>query len=265
MPAWLLAVIVGGCLLGPWLLPGIPDPDIQDLSRAREGLGAPGHLLGLDELGRDVLSRSLHGGRISLVIGVSAVVIGLVVGGALGVVAGYLGGWVDSVISRCVDVLLAFPPLVLQLTIATYMGPTVRNVIIALALYTVPTYARLARAGALGLRQRNHVLAARLAGAPPWHVMARHIVPNVMNSLIAYSLLALSTTIILAAALSFLGLGVPPPQASWGTMISSGSGLLDTAPHISLVPGVFLFLTVVALNMLNDRLSSRRRHLEGEV
>lgn len=264
LPGAVLAGIVVACFLGP-VVADLPSPNAQQLLRVEQGLGTAGHPLGTDSLGRDILSRVLHGGRVSLMVGVAAVVIGLVVGGLMGVLAGYLRSWRDTVISRFVDILLAFPPLILQMTIAMYLGASIRNVTIALAVYTVPTYTRLARAGALAIRERNFVASARLSGARTWHIVLRHVVPNVMNSLVSYGLLALSTSIILAASLSFLGLGIQPPQADWGGMIAEGKESLEFAPHIVMVPGAFLFLTVMSLSMLNDAMRSRASRLEGEL
>lgn len=255
-PATLLGLIVLACLVGPPLV-GLPDPNAQDLAAARQGVGSPGHLLGTDALGRDVLTRALHGGRISLLVGVLSVALGLVVGGAFGLVAGYRGRRTDMVLSRVVDVLLAFPALVLVLAIATYLGPSVQNVILAIAFFTTTMYFRLARAGAIALRDREFVIAARLAGARSGYTLARHIAPLVAQPLLAYSLLAVGAVITVESGLSFLGLGVRPPQATWGVMIADGKPELTIAAHMTFVPAVFLFLTVVALNMLGDALRAR--------
>lgn len=264
LPALVLAVIVGACVFGP-LFGALPDPNAQDLSQAGASLVAPGHLLGTDALGRDLLARCLYGGRISLLVGVGAVALGAVVGGSLGVLAGYLRGVTDTVISRFVDMLLAFPALVLAIVVATYLGPSVRNVILAVGFFTVPAFVRLSRATALSVRERDSVLAAKLAGARPGYVIVRHVVPNVLASLLSYGLLMIGTAMILEASLSFLGLGVQPPAASWGSIISAGKADIADAPHIALVPGAFLFATVVVLNLAADAIQVRldRRMRQG--
>lgn len=264
LPLLVLVLVVGACVFGP-LLGVLPDPNAQDLSRAGATLGTPGHPLGADALGRDLLARCLSGGRISLLVGVGAVALGAVVGGALGVLAGYLRGATDTVISRFVDMLLAFPALVLAIVVATYLGPSVRNVILAIGFFTVPAFVRLARATALSVRERESVLAAKLAGARSGYIIVRHVVPNVLASLLSYGLLMIGTAMILEASLSFLGLGVQPPAASWGSMIAAGKADIADAPHIALVPGAFLFLTVVVLNLAADALQVRldRRTRQG--
>jgi peptide/nickel transport system permease protein len=256
IPAVLLGAVVVACLFGPRLL-GLPDPNAQTLTDARLGLGTPGHPLGADGLGRDVLARVLVGGRISLLVGLGAVALGFAVGGVLGLIAGFLGRWTDTVLSRLIDMVLAFPALVLALTIATYLGPSVRNVIVAISFFTVSSYFRLARAGAIALRDRDFVMAARLAGARSGFLLVRHVAPLVFQSLLAYGLLAVGTAILIESGLSFLGLGVQPPQATWGVMISEGKAELALAPHIALAPGIFLFVTMVALNVLGDGVRAR--------
>lgn len=256
LPLLVLVLIVGACVVGP-LLGALPDPNAQDLDHAAATLGSTGHPLGADALGRDLLARCLYGGRISLLVGVGAVALGALVGGTLGVLAGYLRGPTDTVISRFVDMLLAFPALVLAIVVATYLGPSVRNVILAIGFFTVPAFVRLARATALSVREREPVIAAKLAGARSGYIIVRHVVPNVLASLLSYGLLMIGTAMILEASLSFLGLGVQPPDASWGSIIAAGKADIADAPHIALVPGAFLFLTVVVLNLTADALQAR--------
>lgn len=254
IPAAILALIVVSAIVGPFFL---PDPDANALRESGLGLGAPGHLLGTDGLGRDVMSRALHGARISLFVGVVAVAVCMLVGGALGVVAGYRGGLTDTLVMRVMDMILAFPALVLALTISTYLGPSIRNVIIAVAFSRIPAYARLARAVTVSLREREFVWGSKLLGARDISIMVRHIVPNLVSPMLAYGLLGVGIAIIIEASLSFLGLGVRPPQASWGIMISEGRADLERSPHIALVPGAMLFATILSLNLLADAVRAR--------
>ncbi|MBC3190430.1 ABC transporter permease [Pseudonocardia sp. C8] len=260
IPGSLLAVIVVACLCAP-LLPGLADPNLGMLnggdSGSRIGIGSEGHLLGTDALGRDLLARSIHGGRISIVVGLGSVLVGILVGGSIGIVAGYVGGAVDSVLMRVLDVLLALPSLVLALVVATYLGPSIPNLIIAISFFAIPSYARIARAGALSVRERDYVLSARLAGARAGHILVRHVTPRVVGSLLTYGLLICGIAIITEASLSFLGLGIPPPAPSWGSMMADGKSDLGSAPQIVLVPGLMLFLTVVSLNLLSDGIRNR--------
>lgn len=251
-----LGLIVALCYLGPLVLP-LPSPDATDFGNVLAPIGTAGHLLGTDSLGRDLLSRCLYGGRVSLAVSVGAVCLGLVVGGGLGIIAGYRGGWVDAVISRGLDVLFAFPGLVLALTVASYLGPSVRNVTLAIAFYTVPAYARMARAGTLRVRTQNFVRAAEMFGARGFYIGTRHILPNVLFLMLTYALVLIGIAMVIEASLSFLGLGVPPPQPSWGQLIAMGKQDISDAPHIALVPGAFLFLTITAFNRLGDVLQTR--------
>ncbi|WP_051297804.1 ABC transporter permease [Brevibacterium album] len=260
IPAVLLSLLVLLCLTAP-VLPFIADPNLGVFNggdgEPRMGLFAAGHLLGTDALGRDLLARSLSGGQVSILIGLGSVLVGLVVGGGLGVVAGYLGGAIDAVLMRVLDIFLAFPSLILALVVATYLGPSIPNLIIAIAFYSIPSYARIARAGALAVRERDFILAARLAGARAGHILARHVVPRVLGSLLTYGLTICGIAIITEASLSFLGLGIEPPTPSWGSMMADGKTDLASAPQLVLVPGFFLFLTVVSLNLLADGIRQR--------
>ncbi|GAA2093640.1 ABC transporter permease [Brevibacterium salitolerans] len=260
VPAALLAVLVLACLLAP-VLPFVPDPDLGVFNggdgEPRMGLFSAGHLLGTDALGRDLLSRSLHGGQISILIGLGSVLVGLAVGGVIGIVAGYLGGAVDAVLMRVLDIFLAFPSLVLALVVATYLGPSIPNLIVAIAFYSIPSYARIARAGALAVRERDFILSARLAGARAGHILVRHVVPRVIGSLLTYGLTICGIAIITEASLSFLGLGIEPPTPTWGNMMADGKTDLSSAPQLVLVPGFLLFLTVVSLNLLADGIRQR--------
>lgn len=259
VPVGILALVVVACFLGPVVLP-IPGPNANSLADARLGLGSPGHLLGTDNLGNDLLSRSLYGGRVSIEVGLGSVALGLLVGGALGVLAGFKGRVLDAVIMRLLDMFLAFPSLVLALAVATYLGPNERNVIFAIAFFTVPAYARLARAATLKLRESNYVLSSELIGGRDRYVIVRHVVPNIAGQLCTFGLLTVGVAMIIEAALSFLGLGVRPPAPTWGNMISAGQPYLSANPQIALVPAAFLFLTVMSLNLAGDALRVRWGH-----
>ena len=255
-PAVVFVLLAGACFLGPYLV-HLPAPSATDLNHPRLGLGAAGHLLGTDELGRDLLSRSLYGGRTSLEVAIASVILGLMIGGTLGIVAAFASGVVDTILMRVFDILLAFPSLVLALTISEYLGPSEGNVILAIAFFTVPGYARVARAGTLQLVQREFILSSSLAGAKRAHLITRHIVPNLAGRLLTYGLLTVGVAMILEASLSFLGLGVRPPTPSWGSMIAEGKSYLANVPQISLVPAVFLLVAVGSLNWLGDSLRNR--------
>jgi peptide/nickel transport system permease protein len=256
IPGGVLALMTLACYLGP-AMAGLPDPLASELRDANLPLFSPDHLLGTDTIGRDVLSRILHGGRLSLEVAVLTNVIGLVLGGALGVVAGFRRGRFDSITMRLLDVLLAFPGLVLSIVIASYLGPSKKNVIFAISFFSIPAFARLARAATLRLREQVYVTAAGLSGQRDGTIITRHVVPNVAPQLLTYSLLHVGIVIVIESALSFLGVGVPPPAPSWGNMISTGQVYLATDPALVLVPSAFLFVTVVAVNVLGDALRSR--------
>lgn len=250
-----LGLIVFACYLGPLVFP-VPGSESTDFGNTLAPIGTPGHWLGTDGLGRDLLSRCLHGGRVSLTVSIGAVVIGMAIGSSLGILAGYRGGMVDAVVSRCLDVLFAFPGLVLALTVASYLGPSLRNVMLAIAFYTVPAYARVARSATLRVRAQNYVHAAEMFGASGTRVGVTHILPNVLGLVLTYAFVLIGIAMIIEAGLSFLGLGVPPPQPSWGQLIAMGKQDISDAPHIALVPGAFLFLTVAAFNRLGDLLQN---------
>lgn len=256
IPGGVLGSIMLVLLIGPWFL---PDPNATELTAARLGFFTDGHIAGTDSVGRDVLARTLDGGRVSLLVGVAAVAIGFTVGGTFGMIAGYFGGRIDTIIMRLNDLLLAFPSLVLALTIAAYLGPSTRNVIIAIGFFTIPAHTRLARAATMSLVQREFVLASKLMGSSARAVLTRHVMANVFFPLMAYAMLVVATSIVTEASLSFLGLGVTPPQASWGVMISDGRADLARAPQVVLVPGALLFATVLSFNLLGDGLRSKLR------
>ena len=212
------------------------------------------HLLGTDQLARDTLSRVIHGARVSVQAGVGAVGFALVVGVSIGLLAGYYGGWLDDVLMRLIDGFYAFPLLLLALAIAYSLGPGLNNTLLAIGVGFTPHFARLTRGQALSVREREFVSAARVTGAQPWRIMAYHIWPNVTAAIIVQASLLVGQAIITEAALSFLGLGVEPPTASWGSMLKVGYQYLDRSLVLSFAPGCAMFITVLGFNFLGDGL-----------
>jgi peptide/nickel transport system permease protein len=236
-------------------------PIIHTMPRPTLGLATPylppltpHHLFGTDQLGNDVFSRILYGGRVSLEVGFGSISIGLVVGGSLGAVAGYKGGALETIVMRVLDVFLAFPSVVLAIVVATYLGPSELHVIWAISFFSIPTFGRLARANTLRLRAQPYMLAAKLCGTRDSRIVLRHVGPNIIFPLLTFSLIGVGIAIVVEAALSFLGLGVPPPGPSWGNMISIGQQNLTTDPDLVIIPASFLFATVLAVNLLGDAL-----------
>ena len=256
VPAAILTLIVGGCFLWPLVYP-VPVPVGGSVLSAGLPPFSPGHILGTDPVGNDILSRILYGGRVSIEVGLAVTLIGLVAGGIMGGVAAHWGGIVDTVLMRVLDVLIAFPALVLAVAIAEGLGPSELHVIWALSFFSVPAFARVARAGTLRLRGETFMLAARLSGTRAWRILLRHVTPNVLPQLITFGLLGMGVIIILEGALSFLGLGIPDPAPSWGNMIALGQGTLSAQPILVLIPSLFLFATVLSLNLLGDALRKR--------
>jgi peptide/nickel transport system permease protein len=257
---WVPCVILGALVVGCFILPltgVVPDPAAGDLTQTLRPPLSPGHLLGTDTIGRDVMSRILYGGRTSIEVGLAVNAIGIVAGGLIGLWAGFRRGVLDSVIMRVLDVMLAFPALILTIVIATYLGASELNVIWAISFFSIPAYARLARAVTLKMREQVYIDAARMSGRSDRAILLRHIAPNVLPQLGTYSLLQVGIVVMIEATLSFLGAGVGPSQASWGTMIATGQTYLSTNPSLVLVPSAFLFVTVVSLNLLGDGLRSR--------
>jgi peptide/nickel transport system permease protein len=256
IPGVLLALVILACFLGPLVL-HVTDPLAQDLESVNLPLFSPSYPLGTDDLGRDTLSRLLYGGRTSIEIALAANVLGLFFGGVIGIISGYRGGLTDTLIARGIDVLLAFPSLVLLLVVASYLGPSELNVILAIGFFSIPAYARLARAATMRLRGLTYVTAAQLGGQKDTVVMTRHIFPNVLPQLLTYSILHIGIVIVIEASLSFLGVGVPPPTPSWGTMISNGQLYLTTNPLLLLVPSAALVITVLLFNTVGDAVRER--------
>lgn len=247
----LVVVLAVSAALAPWLAPY--DPARQSLIEKRAKPGAK-YWLGADEFGRDIFSRVIYGSRIALLVGVLSVLIAMTGGLVLGTISGFAGGWLDAVMMRGIEILLAFPYLLLALAIVAAMGTGALNTTIAVGVWGIPTVTRMVRGSVLSLRETEYVGAARALGAAPPALLRRHILPNVVPGLVVYATLFMANAILLEAALSFLGLGVQPPTASWGLMVSTGRDVLLVAPHVATVPGIAIMIAVLAFNLVGDGL-----------
>jgi ABC-type dipeptide/oligopeptide/nickel transport system permease subunit len=245
----LLLALVAAAALGPLFIPF--DPTQTDFSALRQGPSGL-HPLGTDQLGRDMLSRAIYGGRLSLLVAGATVLLSISAGTILGLVSGYRLGWVDNLIMRTMDGMLAFPALILAMTIAFVLGPSVATVIIALGVARTPPLARLLRAQILALSSREFIRAAVAVGVGPVRIALRHYLPNLVSLLIVQASLTAGTAILTESSLSFLGLGLPPPAPSWGGMLREGYPYLEISPLQSFVPGVLIFAGVLAFNFLGD-------------
>jgi peptide/nickel transport system permease protein len=248
-----IIAIVAACV-GPLLTPY--DPASQQLAHRLEG-PSMAHPFGLDELGRDILSRLLSGARISLLVGLAVVSVSSIVGMLLGSIAGYFGGVVDDVISRVIDVLMAFPGILLAIGLVAVLGPSLTNVVMALSVIGWVGYARLVRGQALRTRELEFVQAARALGARAPRIVLRHVLPTALPAVVVQATLGMAGAIIAEAALSFLGLGVQPPTPSWGTMLDAGRAHLFDAPHLTVFPGIAIATLVLGFNFLGDGLRDR--------
>lgn len=242
------------------------DPHHQDLSAAIQGPSVE-HWLGTDQLGRDIATRLMYGGRISLMIGVLAVLIGLVIGVPLGMIAGYYGGWADLAISRFADMMFAFTSILLALTLVAVLGVSLQNVIIAVGVSVIPVIIRLVRSSVLSLREEPYVEAARALGASDRRIIVRHVLRNSLTPVLVHGTLSIGVSILVAAGLGFLGLGVQSPTAEWGTMLGEGRQFIFSAPHMTTFPGIAIFLAILAFNLLGDglrdALDPRMRTIDG--
>lgn len=247
----LVGCVVAAAVAGPLLLPH--DPNAQDLALRLQG-PTLAHPFGLDELGRDMLARVLAGARVSLAVGLAVVTVSASLGLAIGSLAGYLGGLTDDVVSRTMDVLMAFPGILLAIALVAVLGPGLPNAVLALSAIGWVGYARLVRGVVLRVRELEYVTAARAAGAGLGRLLVRHVVPNTLPALVVQATLGMAGVVLAEASLSFLGLGVQPPTPSWGTMLDAGRAHLLDAPHVTLFPGAWLAALVLGFNFLGDGL-----------
>jgi peptide/nickel transport system permease protein len=259
---WITLVVLLA-VLAKWI-PGLPSPRTTGLGPPRQGPSAH-HIFGTDSLGRDMLSRTIYGARVSLVVGFTSIVAGLIVGGTIGLLAGYFRGRFETIAMGAVDVLLAFPALVLALALVSFIGPSLGSVTIAIAVLSIGPIARIIRANTLTFAQREFVLAARTLGAKSRRIIVSEILPNVLPAAFSFALVAVAVAIVAEATLAFLGLSVRAPTPTWGGMIAEGSTLLQPAPHIAFIPSGAMFLTVLALNFAGDSLRSRFDVREGRL
>jgi ABC-type dipeptide/oligopeptide/nickel transport system permease subunit len=260
-------IIVGGLVLAavgaPWLAPA--DPAQQSLIEKRARPGGK-FLLGADEFGRDILSRVIYGSRVALIVGLLSVALALALGLALGGLAGFAGGWVDALVMRATEVLLAFPYLLLAIAVVAALGPGVLNTTIAVGIWGTPAVIRIVRGAVLAAREAEYVRAARALGASTLQVLVRHVLRNILPTVVVYATLFMANAILVEAALSFLGLGVQPPTPSWGLMVSTGRDLLLIAPHVATIPGLAIMLAVLGFNLLGDGLrDALDPRLRGQV
>ncbi len=277
--AWLLFVAFMALSANLWRL---PEPDHMDWDHPAAGPGTRGkapilqetgerveepyvYRLGTDTMGRDIVSRIIFGARVSLTVGLTAPVVGMILGGILGMLAGFYRGRLEAVVVAAMDTLLAFPGIVLLLGVTFYLGPSLRNLILTLGFLTIPAFCRVARAATLSFAEREFVQAARASGAGDWTILTREILPNVFMPLAVFALLVVAGMIVVEGAMSFLGLGVPPPTASWGGMIAEGKEVLDEAPHVSMIPAMMMFLTVLSFNLIGDHLREMKDAREGQL
>jgi peptide/nickel transport system permease protein len=256
IPAALLLVLLFFCFIWP-LVYSVPSPTYGSVLNANLPMWSPGHIFGTTQVGYDNMARILYGGRTTFEVVVAVQVIGLVIGGGIGVIAGYIGGITESLAMRVLDVFIAFPSLVLILAIVDSLGQSELHVIWALCVFSIPYTARVARAATLRLRDQPFVVSARLSSAKAWRIICGHIVPNVMPQLLTLSLLGAGVIMILESGLDFLGYGIPDPAPSWGGMIAYGQTVMSVTLAPLVVPSLFLFGTVVCLNLLGDGLRSR--------
>jgi peptide/nickel transport system permease protein len=253
--ALVLLAALAGALFAPWIAPHDPD-QVDVLHRFAppfwlEG-GSAEHLLGSDDLGRDILSRLLFGGRVSMLVAVVCVTSDAALGTLVGMLAGYFGGWVDAALMRVADVMLALPYLLIALVVVSVLGASLVNVVVIIVALRWAGLARIVRGETLGIRQRDYVALARVGGVGRAAILLRHVLPNVLNSVIVVSTLGVGTVILFESALSFLGVGVPPPTATWGGMVADGRGAIGSAWWVSLFPGLAITAVCLACNLLGD-------------
>jgi peptide/nickel transport system permease protein len=257
----LLVLLCAATLLAPWIA-----PYSSTAINPAQGSAGPSvaHPFGQDQVGRDIMTRVMYGGRLSLLVGFIAVSLALAVGVPVGLIAGYAGGAVDLVLMRIIDLMMAFPSILLAILVVAVLGPGLQNVMLAVGIAGVPLYARLMRASVLSVKEVEYVQAARALGQTAPSILLRHVAPNCVAPLIVQATLRVGTAMLTAASLSFLGLGVQPPTPEWGAMVSEGRTYITTAPHITIFPGLAIVVAVLGFNILgdalNDALNPRLQH-----
>lgn len=247
----IVIVIIVSAIFAPWI--ATHDPVKIDLRNRELTFGSPGHIMGTDEKGRDIFSRIVYGSRISLVVGVSSISLAIVFGVTFGLLAGYYRK-LDGLIMRLMDLLFAFPSILLPLIIVAVLGASLVNVIIAIGIWSIPALARIVRGSVLSVKEMEYITAVRSMGSGDFRILFGHVLPNVLAPIIVYCTMRLGRVIISTAALSYLGLGAPPPTPEWGAMIATGKNYIYSSPHISIAPGIAIMLTVFACNVLGDGL-----------
>ncbi len=248
----ILVLIALMALLAPWLAPA--DPNATSIARRLRGIGSPGHLLGTDELGRDMLSRLIFGTRLSLFMGITPVLIALVVGSLLGVTAGYVGGWVNTIIMRITDVFFAFPSVLLAVAISGALGAGIGNAILSLTIVFIPPITRVAESVTTQIRTADFLDAARASGVGTARIVKVHVLRNVLGPIIVYATSLISVSMIIASGLSFLGIGVEPPNAEWGLMLNTLRPAIFVNPTIAALPGAMIFITSICFSLFSDGL-----------
>jgi peptide/nickel transport system permease protein len=249
-----LLFVILATLAAPWISPSDPYDAVNSLRNAPPG--TPGFLLGADSDGRDVLTRLIWGGRISLTVGVVPSVLAMLISLVLGTITGYFGGWVDQVVMRVLDVLFAFPLVLLAIAIAGTLQPGLLTEILAIMIVLIPYISRLVRSSTVSVKELPFIEAAKAGGATPLDILVRYVLPNILTPVIAYTTTLIGLMIVVGSGLSFLGLGIQPPAADWGTMVSDGRVALKTAPHITIFPGILIGLVSLAFNFLGDGLTA---------
>ncbi|MFK8252457.1 ABC transporter permease [Ancylobacter terrae] len=250
----ILLIIVLAAIFAPWVAPA--DPYKGNMVRRLRPIGFPGYPLGSDELGRDMLSRLIYGGRLSLFLGVTPVILAFFIGSAIGITAGYVGGWLNSVMMRTIDVFFAFPSVLLAIALSGALGAGIFNSIVSLTVVFVPQIARVAESVTTQIRTRDYVEAARVSGASAFTIVRVHVLGNVMGPIFVYATGLISVSMILASGLSFLGLGVKPPEPEWGLMLNTLRTAIYSQPMVAALPGVMIFITSISFNLFSDGLRS---------
>ena len=244
--AFMVVIAVFAPLIAPY------DPNAINPVLPFKGIGTPGHLFGTDDLGRDILSRIIYGSRISMIVALGATIVGAIIGVLIGLTAGYFGGWIDAVFMRIMDGMFSFPFILLAMILITVLGNGVMNVILAIGIASVPGFARVTRGQVLIVKEEEYCNACRVVGVSPVRLLFLHILPNCVSQIIVYATLRIASAIISEASLSFLGLGIALPTASWGSILRVGRDCLTTAPHVAGTAGAFILVTVIGFNLLGD-------------